>query len=157
MRPAAATDPGRAHMKYWDEFHKRDGFNDGDSIPNDALASRTATVFAYNTLAAALGATTRLMPVDRAGMHNPYLLGCVAKRVADLFAEATESWQFAENGTCRMLAQGETCKPDERIMDLLSNDNESVHFDGPDCFVNARNQIAKRGLERVKEDYQRIC
>lgn len=52
-------------MKYYDDFTSKFGFGDGDAIPRDALAVRTAYVYGFNYLAMALKTSYRMVPLDR--------------------------------------------------------------------------------------------
>ena len=74
-------------MKYWDEFHSKWGFGDGDSVPPDASPLRYVYVREINRLAAAKGSAVRLIAYDRPGMHNPYL---ICRVPADMVAAIPE-------------------------------------------------------------------
>ena len=61
-------------MKYWDDFHDKYGFGDGEAVPPDAWSLRYVYVREINRLAAANGSAVRLIAYDRPGCHNPYLI-----------------------------------------------------------------------------------
>jgi hypothetical protein len=65
-------------MKYWDEFHDKYGFGDGEAVPPDAWALRYVYVREINRIAESLGSAIRLFAYDRPGIHNPYLISRVA-------------------------------------------------------------------------------
>ena len=65
-------------MKYWDDFHDKHGFGDGDAVPPDAWALRFVYVREINHIADRLGSAVRLFAYDRSGLHNPYLICRVA-------------------------------------------------------------------------------
>ncbi len=61
-------------MKYWDDFHSKWSFADGECVPPDAWALRYVYVREINRIAAKKGSAVRLIAYDRPGCHNPYLI-----------------------------------------------------------------------------------
>jgi hypothetical protein len=61
-------------MKYWDEFHSKWSFGEGECVPPEAWALRYVYVREINRLAAAGGSDVRLIAYDRPGCHSPYLI-----------------------------------------------------------------------------------
>lgn len=61
-------------MKYLDQMVDKYGFNDGDSQPTDAKASREVYVYVVNRRAEALKSLYRIASFDRPGCHNTVML-----------------------------------------------------------------------------------
>jgi len=70
-------------MKYWEEFHDKFGFGDGDEVPPDAWAMRYVYIREINRIAKALGSAVRLFANDRSGLHNSYLIGRAAAKTVE--------------------------------------------------------------------------
>jgi len=70
-------------MKYWEDFHDKFGFGDGDEVPPDAWAMRYVYIREINRIAKALGSVVRLFANDRSGLHNSYLIGRVAAKTVE--------------------------------------------------------------------------
>ena len=66
-------------MRYWEDFASKYGFCDGESIPPDAQEARRVYVQAINCKAAKLGSNCRLIPYNRAGMHNALIIVSATK------------------------------------------------------------------------------
>ena len=61
-------------MKYWEDFQSKWGFEDGDSVPPDALLLRQVYVRELNRELRKRKSGVRLLAWDRPGMHNPLLI-----------------------------------------------------------------------------------
>ena len=61
-------------MRYWEDFCSKYGFGDGGAIPTDAEKARQVYVRAVNAKAAELGSNCRVIPYNRPGMHNPWII-----------------------------------------------------------------------------------
>ena len=61
-------------MKYWEEYQSKWGFQDGDSVPPDALLLRQVYVGKLNRELLKRKSGVRLLAWDRPGMHNPLLI-----------------------------------------------------------------------------------
>lgn len=90
-------------MKYYKEFETKFGFNDGESIPNDAPEHRQVYVQFLNAIAEKLGSTVRAIAWDRPGCHNPYLILLVPADKVDSYDKdrpecvpSDEAWDQAE-------------------------------------------------------------
>ena len=143
-------------VKYWDDFQSKWGFGDGDHLPPDALALRTVYTYAYNKLAAALGIGERMVPLDRPGMHNCYLLTFQSATVAGDLCDS-DPRRFAKGPWA-----GEWEQPDSHWERVRETEDESQSGDdrimsvmvGMDCwppiseFVNGRNDIRWTDLNR---------
>ena len=70
-------------MRYWEDFASKYGFNDGEAIPPDAQDARRVYVRVINCKAAKLGSNCRLIPFNRAGMHNPMIIVSATKGFFD--------------------------------------------------------------------------
>lgn len=154
-------------MKYSEDFNSKWGFGDGDSMPPDAHQVRTVNLFAANSLLAAVGSGYRLVPLDRAGMHNCWLWA--RRPVTDVakLIKRVGLWDFCLgewNSEKRFKIQ-EACW-DDCDFNHEDNDPESEKWwlvmgacDGDGtvagcdedvgyAFVNARNQIRRKALEQ---------
>jgi hypothetical protein len=61
-------------MRYWEDFASKYGFSDGQAVPPDAAQARRTYVRVVNTKATKLGSKCRLVPYNRAGMHNVLII-----------------------------------------------------------------------------------
>ena len=61
-------------MRYWEDFCSKYGFGDGGAIPPDAEKARQVYVRAVNAKAEELGSNCRVIPYNRAGMHNAWII-----------------------------------------------------------------------------------
>jgi len=93
-------------MKYWEEFHDKFGFGDGDEVPPDAWAMRYVYIREINRIAKALGSVVRLFANDRSGLHNSYLIGRVAAKTVENVQELSlckglyrGGWDPGQNST----------------------------------------------------------
>jgi hypothetical protein len=61
-------------MRYWDDFSSKCGFGDGESTPSDAEVATRLYLQVINSKAERLGSSYRLIPYNRAGMHNVLII-----------------------------------------------------------------------------------
>lgn len=135
-------------MKYWEEYQSKWGFGDGDSMPPDAWQIRYVYCYAFNVMAEALGSKNRLVPLDRPGMHNCYLLRfgtaeCQGKLTHDAFAKGPWNGDW-EQPNSHWDADTTLDVAGQRAEEWLQYESDG----SIDDFVNRRNQIRKTDLKR---------
>jgi hypothetical protein len=134
-------------MKYWEEYQSKWGFGDGDATPPDALQVRAVYVHVFNTLARLAGTGQRLLPYDRPGMHNPWLI--LAVGADNLPAIACNDPRGFAMGSW----QGGWEQSDGDVHDQPLSDESAVILDimndaDVDRFVNPRSQIRWAALDQ---------
>ena len=134
-------------MKYWEEYQSKWGFGDGDASPPDAVQVRAVYVHAFNTLARLAGISQRLLPYDRPGMHNPWVVFTVPAATLPVIA-GNDPRAFAMGSW-----QGEWEQSAGDVHDQPLSDESAVILDIMDdaCiddFVNPRNQISWAALDQ---------
>ncbi len=136
-------------MKYWDEFHSKWSFAEGECVPPEAWALRYVYVREINRLAAEGGSAVRLIAYDRPGCHNPYL---ICRVPADLVRDVPEKalcmgvgrggWEpgkdWPEPDTDDpMQAAIDAALKREDIDDLVEVDVSITDEPGADCYLSA--------------------
>jgi hypothetical protein len=112
-------------LKYWNEFDSKWGFNDGQSIPEDAYEARRVYVQAVNTIANGLESSVRVVAWDRPGVHNPYLIVFFERdllaSLGDFDYARPEQWPL---DVYRALEQAQEAIPDEAMQDAIQRAEE---------------------------------
>jgi hypothetical protein len=90
-------------MRYWDDFISKYGFSDDEAIPSDAKVARSVYVRAINTKAEKLRSTCRVIPYNRPGMHNAWVIVSTTRGIHNQLTGAQRV-----DGTDRYPENGET-------------------------------------------------
>jgi len=119
-------------MKFWDEMNDKYGFNDGGAYPDGIDLYRDVYVKAVNKLAENRNSELRVVPFDRAGVHN-YCLWMVVPK--DWFEteylpkqKENKVWEGVEFKDIPNADQPEP-QPDEEL-DLAIQDAMEMDLDG---------------------------
>ncbi len=127
-------------MKYWEQYQSKWGFGDGDATPPDAVQVRAVYIHVFNTLAQQAGTGQRLLPYDRPGMHNPWLVFAVPAATLPAIA-GTDPRTFALGP---FQGEWEQSAGDIREEPLSVESASLLDFMNDACiddFVSPRNQI----------------
>jgi len=122
-------------MRYWEDFCSKYGFGDGGAIPPDAEKARQVYVRAVNAKAEELGSNCRVVPYNRAGMHNAWI---IISTTREFYAGLTDVQRL--HGADLYPEKGET-KDDAMTQAIAWAMEQDL-----DQFIRARISIDEKGL-----------
>lgn len=84
-------------MKYFSDMNTKYGFNDGESVPNEAWEIRKIYCTVLNALLEKNKSKCRIVPFNRSGVHNPCMWIRIEKNSFDFLKENNDPNQLYDN------------------------------------------------------------
>jgi hypothetical protein len=127
-------------MRYWEDFTSKYGFSDGEATPPDAKVARSVYVRAINTKAEKLGSNCRVIPYNRPGTHNAWVI-----------VSTNKEFHNKLNGTQRLFGTDRYPEEGETKDDAMAKAIAWAIEQDLDQFICSRITINEKGLGALLE------
>jgi len=137
-------------MQYFGAMKEKYGFDDGGSCPTGVEIYRDVYVKAINRLAELNGSDQRIVPYNRPGVHNVYMVWLVTKEWFDAVflprQEKDDEWETVEY--CELHAHGRS--PDTEADDAMVRAIDDAYKLNLDSYIYAKFRVDSKFDELLK-------